>query len=254
MTDSAEGHLIRLEGAYNVRDLGGYPARQGFHTKRGIFFRGDDPSGLTGGDVERLRQLGITLSVDLRSEQERAQHPSKLKQVDGIRYVSVPMLDHIQSNGLNGDLPSSMATLYLELLDQARDSFRQVFCLFCENTEGAIHFHCTAGKDRTGLTAMLLLELAGTPDRVILEDYAATERYMEPVFSSIIEQMKRQSVTAPVELLRAHPKTMAAALEHIRKFYGTVENYLLGGNLTQEMLDILKNRFLEPDVLDICQK
>ena len=158
MNINTDCHLLPMEGAYNIRDLGGYPAENGGVTRKGLFFRADNTANLTPKDVDLLREKGVSLSIDLRSPKETQDWPSKLKGCAGMRYENIVMLDEISSNGFRGNFPASMAEMYIRNLDGARDSFVQVFRLLIENS-GAALFHCTAGKDRTGMVSMLLILL-----------------------------------------------------------------------------------------------
>lgn len=191
-----------------------------------------------------LREKGVSLSIDLRSPKETQDWPSKLKGCAGMRYENIVMLDEISSNGFRGNFPASMAEMYIRNLDGARDSFVQVFRLLIENS-GAALFHCTAGKDRTGMVSMLLLELAGAPDEVIVADYAATERYMQPVFAKLVEQMKGIGVDVPDHALRSEPDSMWRLLAHLRAKYGSARHYLEAGGIAPAELSALIARFVE---------
>lgn len=242
MSRKTDDHLLHLQGAYNVRDLGGYAARDGRHTCQNVFFRADNTAALTTDDIRVLCGRGLTLAVDLRSRLEVREQPSRLNGVEGIRYVQVEMLDEISSNGFR-DFPPSLTVMYKENLDKARASFGRVFRLFAQNT-GAALFHCTAGKDRTGMTAMLLLELAGVPDEIIIADYAATEEYMQPVFASIVKHMRTLGVEVPEYALRSEPLVMEQTLAYLRNRYGDARQYLLGGGVTAKELDAILSRFV----------
>ena len=94
----------------------------------------------------------------------------------GVGYVHIPMLDQLNSSGFRGALPECMFDVYRDLLDDSASSIRRVFEAL--DTDGCALFHCRAGKDRTGVIAMLLLGLAGVSDDDIVADYVATQRYM----------------------------------------------------------------------------
>lgn len=242
MSMETDSHLLHLQGAYNVRDLGGYAARNGRHTCQNVFFRADNTAALTADDIRVLRDRGITLAIDLRSRLEAREQPSRLAGAEGVHYVQVEMLDEISSNGFR-DFPPSLTVMYKDNLDKAQASFAQVFHLFAQNS-GAALFHCTAGKDRTGMTAMLLLELAGVPDETIIADYAATEEYMQPVFSGIVKHMHTLGVEVPDYALRSEPDVMEQTLAYLRSRYGDARQYLLSGGVTAEELDVILSRFV----------
>lgn len=93
---------LALAGTRNTRELGGYPAACGRKTRRHAFLRSDGLSGLTDKDVQMLLDYGVCCVVDLRSESETAAAPSRLADVPGVDYYSIPMLDEAASPGLYG--------------------------------------------------------------------------------------------------------------------------------------------------------
>ena len=153
---------ILLCGMENLRDLGGYPlAGRGSErfTRWGSLYRGDLPKQVTQADRQHLRELGITTVVDLRSKEEIERKPDPLAQEPGIRYLHCP---------LAGDgrvpAPDEVPLSYMEMADgtgQMAGALRAI-----AEAPQAVLFHCTAGKDRTGVVAALLLWLAGVSEAV----------------------------------------------------------------------------------------
>ena len=237
-------HLPNILGACNLRDLGGYPTSKGRHTKKNIFFRSDNTANLTGKDICNLKEMGLTLVVDLRSTQEVCKHPSVLSREAGIRYAQVPMLDEMQSSGFCSKFPPSMGTLYQNLLDQSQADFGRIFKLFSQN-HGATLFNCTAGKDRTGVTAMLLLELAGVPDEIIIKDYAISEVQLRNVQKEQMEQFQVLGIDIPAYVMASAPVSMQTALAHLREKYKDAHNYLKLCGLDQKEMESILDRFLD---------
>lgn len=218
----AHPHVYGLEGVANMRDLGGYIAVDGKKTAMGRFIRSTALAGLGRDGEARLRELGVDCVIDLRSTREREDAPDVIEDSASIHFAHIPMLDYISSNIASGDFtnfPSSITELYMGLLENGREDFRRVFHLFADRRFSGYLFHCTAGKDRTGVTAMLLLGLAGVGDEAIVEDYAVTGKLLRPV--------PMDAVTGfPKYLSEAAPETMRATLRHIREKYGGVTDYL----------------------------
>ena len=160
-----------------MRDLGGYPLRGGGMTARGAFLRSDATGELSPLDIAKLRSMGLSLVIDLRGPGEIVAAPSRLLGLEGVRYSSRPLLDGIQSSGFAGDLPATLAELYISILDGGKARLRSVFEEL-SSADGLRLFHCSAGKDRTGVVAMLLLELAGAVDEAIVADYASSAANM----------------------------------------------------------------------------
>jgi protein-tyrosine phosphatase len=176
---------LDMQGPSNFRDIGGYPTIDGSQTRWGRVFRSDGLHGLSDSDHDRLRGLGVTMVFDLRSDGEVEQAPDRLP--DDITHVHMPMSSDVAQQRsmleriVDGDLrkfdEDDMSDGYLRMLEGFPDYLAQVIGAVADGER--IVFHCTAGKDRTGITAMTLLGLAGVADPYILDDYEISARYRE---------------------------------------------------------------------------
>lgn len=236
-------HRIKLEGAWNVRELGGYPAGSR-RTRRGVFLRGDNVHGLTERDKAELKRLGLTLEADLRSPMEISKKPSALASEPWLRYVNIPLFDGVQSAISQSDIPPSLGEMYRSLLDRGQAEFCALFRLFLEN-DGLTLFHCTAGKDRTGITAMLLLELCGVEDDVIIRDYAVTQSYLQSQLEARLAELRAMGLTMPDYLFTSKPEDMRETLRYLRAQYGDARSYLASCGLTGEELERLRDKLLD---------
>lgn len=234
--------LLPMEGARNIRDLGGYAARDGV-TRPNVFFRGDSTADLTEEDVARLRERNLTLVIDLRSTLETVHAPSRLLR-PGILYRNIPMLDHINSGPMAGKFPASMGEMYMGLLEHSREDYREIFTLLSQS-QGAALFHCTAGKDRTGMVAMLLLLLAGVPEKQVAEDYVATDAFLRDSFEAQIQAFARKGIRLPAHLLRADRENIVFAMEGLKERFGGAERYLLDCGVTPDKLKAILERFVQ---------
>lgn len=227
---------------------GGYPyttptGLQGV-TAFGEFVRAGSLRGICREDIEFLCQYGVRRIIDLRS-------PFELKfQPDGFSrgrrrefaYISVPMLDQLNSSGFGGTLPRCMSDVYIQLMDEDHEDIRHV--MEALDGEGCSLFHCRAGKDRTGVIAMLLLGLAGVDDEHIVADYAATQRYMGRGLRAqrlALTVVLRRRV--PRCLFESDPAEMRRALAHLHATYGDAWTYLRDyATCSNELLDRLTAR------------
>ncbi len=234
-----EDRFFTVEGAYNVRDLGGYATSDGKETQMGNFLRADDLTKLTENDIAKLKDAGLALEVDLRSVKETEANPSPLKGANWVDYENVSMLDGMNSGKMEDVMPETMGDVYVWLMDNAKDAFATEMRLFI-NTDGLRLFHCTAGKDRTGTTAMLLLKLAGVSDEDVLEDYALSEVYSAENIKNQIEMLKKQGMTDFEHMMYSKPENMQKALDHLYATYGDAESYLKSIGLTDEEIAKLK--------------
>ena len=235
---------LPLEGARNIRELGGYETVDGRCTRTGVYLRSDGTNALSARDLEALEQLGVTLVVDMRSPDEVALLPSCFENREGVCYENIVMFDGLQSSMFRDAMPKSMAELYCRLLDGGREQYSRIFRLFLDNA-GVSLFHCTAGKDRTGVVAMLLLQLAGVPEPLIVADYAVSERNLIGLFEQQHENLREMGVTVPEFVFGSRPEDMEATLRHLHKNYGGAAGYLKGCGLTDEEVKRLFDRFVE---------
>lgn len=232
---------ITLTGAQNARDLGGYPRSHGGTTNHGVFFRSDSLHNLTTDDIKILEALGITMQIDLRSDYEITSKPSKLSDHGEISYHKISFLDHIHSSSFT-DLPDNMSEMYCSLLDTCGDKYAEILRLMLSNRGGCI-FSCTAGKDRTGVVAMLLLLLAGVEDELILADYAVSAQNMEPVFAFEKQRLLRSGYTLPDHIFASDPEDMGITMDHLNHKYNNVDNYLRLCGLKEDEIVKLRKRF-----------
>ena len=220
---------LPLAGAHNVRDLGGYPANGGT-TKFKAFLRGDSLHGLTKEDEDYLDSYGVRLVIDVRGNNEAFLHPDHLDKKQ-MKKLHVPLLDHIQSEAMLGKVPDDMGDMYIGLVENSKDGLKEIFACLAE-TEGAALYHCTAGKDRTGVITMLLLKLAGVPDGIVLADYAVSEQYMKETFEKQRGMLEKAGVKVPDHVFCSKPEYMRKLMEHIAAEYGTAEGYLKAAGLS----------------------
>lgn len=224
------GLPLPLSGAKNVRDLGGYPIPGG-KTKSRRFLRSDGLHHMTASDIRTLRNYGVTRIIDLRTEMESGKSPDPV--IEGVVYGSYPLIDGVQSQNLMGDLPASLLEMYKSLLDKSQPMLAAVLRDMARHQNETILFHCTAGKDRTGVLAMLLLQLAGVSAENIIADYACTEIYMKEIFDKQKEQLRRMLGTeVPGNLLESPAHVMKETLDYLCDVYGGAEAYMAEIGLT----------------------
>lgn len=231
----ARGQQLALARVRNVRDLGGYAYRtedgsQG-ETAFGVFLRGPSLRRLGSRDFEALRGYGQGLQcvIDLRSDFEVRHWPDPYANGrDGVTYVHIPMLDRLHAKGIRDAIPDRMSTVYKSLLDNDAQSIHGVMeAIERYGSGGCTLFHCRVGKDRTGVIAMLLLGLAGVSDADILEDFAATQRYLGRGTGA--QRMALSIATlrrAPRSLFEAVPAEMELTLDYLHERYGSARVYL----------------------------
>ena len=172
-----------MEGARNCRDLGGYPAAGGRYVRTGALFRSDRLSTLTDDDLDELASRGIRTVVDFRAGPEIERDRSRLwpgvtahlpLPVGDTVDADISMVDQILEGRLRSVSEGDMAELYLKMLGTYGERFAQLAALAADVDQLPMLFHCTAGKDRSGIAAALLLEALGVARKTVLDDYCLT--------------------------------------------------------------------------------
>lgn len=176
--------VLPLQGGHNFRDLGGYRTMDGRMVRWGLLYRSGQMHDLTLADYAYLQRLGIRTVCDLRDRRERAAQPTRWPAGHAPRILSDDYDLDMRGMMLPGD-PGSwtreqvverMAATYPQLLEQFRDQYRRMFAQLLAG-QAPLAFHCTAGKDRTGVGAALLLSALGVPRATVIDDYLLSNRY-----------------------------------------------------------------------------
>ncbi len=176
---------LMTKGLYNARDLGGFPTKDGKVTRFGVFVRSEAPVGLPEEDIEYLRHYGVTASIDLRSLGEAAARPSDL--AARMAYHAKPLFHEAAVVGGPKPKPpvhQGWGEQYKSMAEESRDWAREVLEIAANNS-GALLYHCTTGKDRTGLMTCYILSIAGVARADIAADYCVSQLFLEPVYEKM---------------------------------------------------------------------
>jgi len=241
---------IAVDGLYNLRDLGGYATARGTQTAWRQFLRADSPHALNERGQARLQAEGLATVIDLRTGAEIAQAPNPFAGRPGVVYAHRPLFDQLAPAAL-ADVDPAVCPLkgfYRTALDDRHEALRDIMELIARSDEGAVMFHCTAGKDRTGLVAALLLGLAEVAAEDIIADYALTEGLIAGLVARFLEAAERdgRDVAAYGRLLASPAATMRETLGHIQGRYGSVPRYLADIGVSQGDISALSDRLHAP--------
>jgi protein-tyrosine phosphatase len=206
----------------NTRDLGGLPRNGGLTRSRAII-RSDHLGLLNESGREAMKAYGVATVVDLRSESEVAKSPSPFADGSGATYVQVALIDDRNMNNI-GD-SKDMFERYLYIVDTRPKAFRDVFNALVR-ADGAVLFHCFAGKDRTGLVAAMLLAIAGVPREHIAADYGETDVQLARQYEIWINEAEPDKRDAFRNELRCPPERILGVLDHLDTRWGGAEGYL----------------------------
>ena len=258
----APGTQLPFAGGNNFRELGGYRADEGKTVKWGQIYRGFPTGRLTTeADRARLDGLGLRLILDLRSGVEAAKLPdyvpdgARLVQICGLRDATGQEIDFspndIQRLVQNAPAGTNLTQLIYRQMLTGNKAFKELFRAL-EAGETPILFHCTAGKDRTGVAAMLILLALGASDETICADYARTNLCRAAEIEKAMADHAAEIAADPAQRMRwqssagVDPETAPFVLRTIRQDYGSAESYLEAEyGLTPARLMRLRRMYLE---------
>jgi protein-tyrosine phosphatase len=230
----AHKRIIKLDGPLNFRDIGGYQNENGKTVKWNKIYRSDSLSSLSASDQKRLAQLRITTDCDLRSQYEKNSAPdilwANVKLVDVPVYAEVGVdksKEHYNSQFL-GQLPSLnnnfMGRIYQQTLLNAHSQtmFAKVFAeLLTLPEEEALVYHCSAGKDRTGMVSVLVLMALGIADDTIARDYLLTNQlYDFAVSRQLPSNDEISQMVAKMNVTKGEGIAIKGITETIRQGWG----------------------------------
>jgi protein-tyrosine phosphatase len=226
------GQLLPFEGVHNLRDLGGYPARGGRQLRWGQLYRAGDLHCLSPRDKAALEKRNIKTIVDFRGAEEKKQAPdgrlATLVQTFALPIEAGSILDLCATETkVSGE--ALMTELYGRLVEIARPQYRQFFRILSDPGHIPLLFHCSAGKDRTGLAAAFILSALGVDRERIYQDYLLSAAYLK--------EMIRQWLAAKPHLeavLSVRRGYLEAAFAKIDAAFGGINRYVqeeLGANV-----------------------
>jgi protein-tyrosine phosphatase len=241
-TDHAP-RFLPLASTLNARDLGGLPLPSGGRTRPGVLIRADAPLQLTPDDHSNLNALSLSTVIDLREPNERERDPSAIKNSNGLAVHEIPVWQMMSDAGFEPTDPYDLSAFYRGLLDHAGAGFANAVAHLA-HAPGAALFHCTAGKDRTGLLAALLLESVGVAREHVLEDFTLTEARIEPIRVRLSDDAERRGVARSdfARLLAATPDLLESALAHLDTAHGGANAYLQRHGVAASTLAALRGK------------
>ena len=239
--------LIALEGAVNFRDLGGYAADGGSRTRWRTLFRADGLGELTEADISVLRALGIRTVIDLRSgsELERGRFDVGAHPVD---FHHFPFIDELPDAQEFDRRPGLLGSQYQEIVQDAGGQILAALEVLATPDALPAVFHCTAGKDRTGVLSAIVLSLLGVDEPTVVADYALSGAAMQRLREKLVAKYPegRETIENIDEVFSADPAQMELLLDHVRTQYGSVGAYVEGLGAGPALVEALRGALLEP--------
>jgi protein-tyrosine phosphatase len=230
--------LLSIGSSHNLRDMGGYPAANERRTRWATLFRSGTTANLDEAAAAQMRRLGIVTVYDLRDNEERRRRPICWCDGTEARYhsrdyaLSAADLSQLIREG-NFDLSAVNEVIraaYLKMPTEQAEAYRELFNLLLEGRVPLL-FGCTAGKDRTGLAAALILYALGASREVIEADYRLTDATIDELIV-LLTHDPRYELLAMVDrslylpLLRADPSYLDIAFREMARMHGSIGDYM----------------------------
>lgn len=237
---SREERLLHIGKMTNVRDLGGYETQEGYYTKSHKYVRSTCPSGISDDLKEQFYQYGIRTVIDLRSDYELVHQPHSLKGYKDIEYYHINLLQNENMSVLPNDIKDyqDLSGFYIFMIEANKKQFKKVFNIFLNHPYDCTLFNCSAGKDRTGVIACMLLDLAGCHEYDIVKDYS--ESYENNL--KLIPELEKLVDVENRVYLESEPRMMMKFLDYLRDNYGSAKEYLISCGMEEEkIIEIIEN-------------
>ena len=274
-----DAQSIGLTGVGNARELGGYACEDGRVVRSGVFLRTAALANATEDDLRRLKDdyhLCVVLDLRMSIEVESAPDP----EIDGVKNLHLGIIDEeamaakqqaMSAEAMEGlDLNNSLDRLklairlgvisdqmYIDFLsgEPGKAGYAQLFRELLTLPEGgSLLFHCTQGKDRTGLAAMLILSALGADEETIMADFMLTNTFNAQLIEGERQMLTAQGLegdeleTFMHAMDEVDPQYMINALDWMKEHYGSALGYIqteLG--VTDEEIEVLRDKYLEPE-------
>ena len=275
---SENSQSLSLTGVGNARELGGYTAEDGKTVKRGVLLRTAKLVNATEEDIARLLSAyHLAVDVDFRGDNEVERAPDPV--MEGVEYLNIHILD--DSMGPSEELEAEIAALeaqgveidkiteirlfmkyggftdqmYVDFLssDVGKAGYSRFFqALLALPEDGAILFHCSQGKDRTGCGAMLILFALGVDEETVMADFMLTNEYNAALIAEERQYLIENGVgedeleTFMKSMDQVFPAFMENAIQWMTEAYGSPLGYITGAlGVTDEDIQLLRDHFLE---------
>ena len=260
---------LHLKKLFNTRDLGGIPTQDGRKIKKCKLIRSGKLHKIPQKTVDALKAMGVTTVIDLRIFGEQEQAPDTLW--EGVKYYHLPVLctatpgitleknmrkvmveesKRIKTEFGTADNYMSEMYRYILMSEEPQQCLKKALRLIIENDD-CILWHCSGGKDRAGIVAMLVESLLGVSEHVILTDYVASNRFQRAKFfwnraGLVIAPCSLRFKRILYGMMAGKPRYMIEAMEELKKRYGSINEYCKQVlEVTDDDIETLKKKYLE---------
>ncbi|MGV8907036.1 MAG: tyrosine-protein phosphatase [Acetobacterium sp.] len=267
-TVTQEGQTIGLTGVSNARQLGGYITTDGSKIKDGVLLRTGQLSGATNEDITTLTEkYHLAEIIDFRTTAEIEKVPELA--IVGVTEERIPIIDEsspaysVNTAQVSGDAIDHGITevengtisdkMYIELVTDpyGQNAYHEFFQKLLAHEDGAFLFHCTGGKDRTGVATVLLLTALGVDRNTIIEDFTLTNDFNAKTIDYVVSEAEKrttdaQTIEGMTAVAGVNQSYMEKMLDTIDEKYGSMNSFLKEAiGLTDKDITKLQDLYLE---------
>ena len=247
-----------FEGIVNFRDLGGYETTDGHRVKWGQVFRSGHLARVTDKDKILIKRMGIKVICDFRSPGEVEAQPDWLPEDGSMTYDHYPIvhgefdpvdaMERMQKGDISWLTEDFVIKRYIKKIDDFADVWGEIINTLSDPENRPLVFHCTAGKDRAGACAAIILLALGVPEDIVIYDHGLSNVYIADALEMIHERIKALGIdpddVAPY--FTAPRNAIVAFVNHIRETYGSAADYLrTKAGISNKTLAVLKKELLD---------
>ena len=249
INDYSERHYS-FEGCFNFRDIGGYLNQDGKRVKKGLYFRAGRQDRMTEKDLVQLSDLNISTQIDLRKQEEVLDQGRGPLEDMGAKYINISVIPEGGSDKLNklvGDTGIS-GKRYLGYLEFGPTSWLRLFGILADKENLPVLLHCTAGKDRTGVSTAFLLSVLGVSRDIIEADYLLTNldtKRQADFIESTVGYPVGYDREKMISIAGVPKDALKDFLDGVESKWGSAVEYLQKIGITNDQMDMIRNNFLE---------
>ncbi|MBO3102171.1 tyrosine-protein phosphatase [Cellulomonas fengjieae] len=244
---TVDPHVLLSPAVTNLRDLGGRPTADGGRVATGVAYRSAELAAPSVATDAALADLAVRTVVDLRTQAERSARPdhvpagATLVELDVLADLPQGPAAQLPALLVGGrvdalarlDLAAQMLTVYRQLVvgDAARRGYAALVRIVIDPQRQPVLFHCTAGKDRTGWAATILLLAAGVDQAGVLEEFLAVNPAVRETFAPLLQQFGAAGGDPDLlrPMLEVRAEYLEVALDVVRERFGSFDGYLTDG-------------------------
>lgn len=227
-------YVSLLSCTANTRELGGIKTSDGGITKNNVFWRSDVTAAPTAKDIQMLLSNRIMTIIDMRTDEEVQKTPNGFADIAGFAYHHFPITE-------GSGVPESFESVPRSYMDIATAENMPKVMRAVADAEAGVLFHCTAGKDRTGVVSAIILMLCGVEREAVVSDYTVSCEYNKEKLNAFLQAHPE----VDRDIVLANEKSMNGFIDLFNEHFDSVEYYFTGLGLAVGYADMIRNKLIK---------